>query len=129
MLKKLCSYILLAGLLLSQIGVSAYMHYCNGELAHLSLTQPDTEPCGCNGDDDCCKDIIVKAKPELQLFSSDAAGYFKLVKFKSNFISDYFKINILHVFNLSEHSALKQKFRWLPPDSIELLINSVFLRL
>lgn len=121
---------MLIGLLSSQIGVSAYMHYCDGELAHLALEQPDTEPCGCDGNDDgCCKDIIVKAKLDQQLFSSDATNLYKSVKLQNKFISDYFIINKPSVFASSDNLHLYQKFRWLPPGSIELVIHSVFLRL
>lgn len=130
MLKNLIAYVLLVGLLSSQIGVSAYMHYCDGELAHLALEQPNTEPCGCIEDDDgCCKDIFVKAKLNQHVIIQSAVSYFKPIDFSGKLFSEYFNIQKFVVLPIHTNFQEHQKFRWLPPGSTEIMIQTVFLRL
>lgn len=115
----------------SAIGVPVYLHYCQGELEHVTYLVKGNSCCGESDDNamqnDCCKDenLIIKHNPNFTFNQSTNANFQKsvcnLFYFSFSFVKTTFQDN-----SFSKSLAFEY-----PPPKIQntLLISTSVLRI
>lgn len=135
-MKKSLIILLILMYILPAIGINISVHYCENQIASISLMYSNKTLCSCNpsqedeqNQDDCCKNKSVNIK---------FLDQFKIVDFKSNLVcknvidvSDYF-LSFLNIHNFDIKSNFENSLTYNsrhPPDRTStslLILNQVF---